>query len=213
MIDETFNLTPIDARRWDFGSSLRGYDRTRVDQFRDRAAEELERLTRVNQDLEAKARGFHEQLRAFRERDKALNDALITAQQLRNDIRESAEREAGLVVREAKADAERILDAARAEAARVQTEVDALERGRRVYMAQLRSLVERQLAELDAAAHHPVRGSLLTPERSLPAITHALGPVSAPATDPVSAPLGDAALAPAEQLENPATWAEGLTEA
>ena len=105
MSDDVFHLTPVDARRYDFGSALRGYDKARVDQFRDQVAEELERLTRANQELEAKAKGFHEQLRAFRERDKALNDALITAQQLRAETREQAEREAQLILREARAEA------------------------------------------------------------------------------------------------------------
>src|SRR5438132_3328892 len=85
MIDEAFHLTPLDVRRYDFGRALRGYNPARVDQFRDQVAEEMERLTRINQDLDAKARSFHEQLRAFRERDKALNDALIVAQQLRSE--------------------------------------------------------------------------------------------------------------------------------
>jgi DivIVA domain-containing protein len=92
MSDDVFHLTPVDVRRFDFGSALRGYDKARGDQFRDQVAEELERLSRANQELEAKAKGFHEQLRAFRERDKALNDALITAQQLRAETREQAER-------------------------------------------------------------------------------------------------------------------------
>ena len=35
MTDEAFRLTPLDIRRYDFGSALRGYDKTRVDQFRD----------------------------------------------------------------------------------------------------------------------------------------------------------------------------------
>ena len=81
---------------------------TRVDQFRDQVAEELERLTRAEPGLEAKAKGFHEQLRAFRERDKALNDALVRAQQLRAEIREQAEREAQLILREARAEGERM---------------------------------------------------------------------------------------------------------
>ena len=76
-------------------------------QFRNQVAEELERLTRVNQDLDAKARGFHEQLRAFRERDKAINEALVSAQQLRGEIREQAESEAQLILREARAEGER----------------------------------------------------------------------------------------------------------
>ena len=86
---------------------FRGYDAQRVEQFRDQVADELERLAKLNQDLDAKARGFHEQLRAFRERDKALNDALVSAQQLRCGMREQAEREAQLILREARAEAER----------------------------------------------------------------------------------------------------------
>src|SRR6266550_476160 len=70
MIDEAFHLTPLDVRRYDFGRAIRGYNPARVDQFRDQVAEEMERLTRINQDLDSKARSFHEQLRAFRERDK-----------------------------------------------------------------------------------------------------------------------------------------------
>ena len=64
----------------------------------------------LNQELDAKARGFHEQLRAFRERDKAINEALVSAQQLRGEIREQAEREAQLILREARAEARAQLD-------------------------------------------------------------------------------------------------------
>lgn len=151
MQDEAFHLTPLDVRRYDFGSALRGYDKVRVDQFRDQVAEELERLSRLTADLEGKARSFHEQLRAFRERDKALNEALVSAQQLRGEIRDQADREAQLLVREARAEGDRIIDDARAEVRRMQTEVDALDRMKRSYMAQLRALMTRQLMELEAA--------------------------------------------------------------
>lgn len=151
MSDEAFHLTPVDARRFDFGSALRGYDKTRVDQFRDQVADELERLSRVNQELEAKAKGFHEQLRAFRERDKALNDALISAQQMRAETREQADREAQLILREARAEGERVVEQARAEVRRLQVDIDALERARRTYLAHMRSMAERHLAELQSA--------------------------------------------------------------
>src|SRR5438046_9478410 len=93
MIDEAFHLTPLDVRRYDFGRALRGYNPARVDQFRDQVAEEMDRLTRINQDLDSKARSFAEQLRAFRERDKALTDALSAAQSRRGQVREIDERE------------------------------------------------------------------------------------------------------------------------
>ena len=100
MSDE-FRLTPVDVRRMEFPKSMRGYDQGRVDDFREQVADELERLTRANQDLDSTVRSLTEQLRGFRDRDKALNDALVSAQQLRADVREQSEREAQLILREA----------------------------------------------------------------------------------------------------------------
>jgi len=155
-MDETFHLTPLDARRYDFGRAIRGYDPARVERFREQVADELERLSRQTVDLDTKAKSFHEQLRAFRERDKALNDALVSAQQLRNEIRESAEREASLIVREARAAGERELEQARAEIRRLEAHLAELERARRSHLAQLRQMAERQLAEIAAAEQESV---------------------------------------------------------
>ena len=152
MSDESFHLTPLDIRRYDFGAkSFRGYDEKKVEDFRNQVAEELERLTRLNQDLDSKARGFHEQLRAFRDRDKALNEALVSAQQLRSEIREQAEREAQLILREARAEGERQLDAIRNDTRQLEADIAGLEKSRRAFIGQLRQIAERQLAELAAA--------------------------------------------------------------
>jgi DivIVA domain-containing protein len=160
MIDESFHLTPLDVRRYDFGRALRGYSPARVDQFRDQVAEEMERLTRINQDLDAKSRSFHEQLRAFRDRDKALNDALVSAQQLRGEVREQAEREAQLILREAQAEGERIIEGAKADVRRMEEVLDNLDRSRRTYLAQMRTLIARQLSEVEASDSHVVANTL-----------------------------------------------------
>jgi DivIVA domain-containing protein len=176
MMDDTFRLTPLDIRKWEFTRALRGYDAARVDQFREQVADELERLARLNQDLEAKARNLHDQLRSFRDRDKALNDALVSAQQLRAEIREQAERESQLILREARAEGERMVDAARGEIERLSREVEGLERARRAYLTHLRTIVERQLAEIEAASAEPPpppntphQGSDQRPGRQTPA--------------------------------------------
>jgi DivIVA domain-containing protein len=151
MKDEAFHLSPLDIRRFDFGNALRGYDKARVDEFRDQVAAEVEYLHKQCTELENKAKGFHEQLRAFRERDKALNEALISAQQLRGEIREQADREGQLILREAKAEGEKLIEAARVEVTKVQAELDSLVRTRRAFLVQLRAIAQRQLAEIDAA--------------------------------------------------------------
>jgi DivIVA domain-containing protein len=150
-MDETFHLTPLDVRRYDFGRALRGYDPERVEQFREQVAEEMERLARQSQDFENKAKGFHEQLRAFRERDKALNDALVSAQQLRSEIRDTADRESAVLLREAQAEADRLVDDARNQVRALETHLADLDRMRRNHLTQMRVVAERQLAELAAA--------------------------------------------------------------
>ncbi len=149
--EDAFHLTAVDVRRYEFGTTLRGYDRARVDQFRAQVADELERLARANQDLDEKARAFHEQLRAFRERDRALNEALISAQELRADMKDQAAREKELLVKEAAAEAQWIVESARSEALALRDEIERLERARRAYLAQIKMLAERHLAEVAAA--------------------------------------------------------------
>jgi DivIVA domain-containing protein len=155
MTDEIFHLTPLDVRRYEFGRVLRGYDPERVDQFREQVADELERLVRLNQELEQKARSFHDQLKSFRERDKALNEALVHAQQLRSELREQAEKESSLLLREAQQQAEIILSNAQQGIRSLEDELAALDRFRRNYLAQMRVFVERQLAEIAAAEAQP----------------------------------------------------------
>lgn len=154
--DDAFHLTAVDVRRYEFQTVMRGYDRARVDQFKVQVADEMERLMRVNQDLDEKARNFHEQLRAFRERDRALNEALVSAQQLRGDMKEQASREAELIIQEAQAQAARLVEAAQHEIAGLKLELEQLERARRAYLAQMKALAERHMAE--AVAFDQQRG-------------------------------------------------------
>ena len=207
MTDDAFHLTALEARRFDFGNALRGYDRARVDQFRGQVAEELERLSRVNQEIDAKARSFHEQLRAFRDRDKALNEALVSAQQLRGEIRQQAEREALLIVREAQSQADAALQHVREDVRRAEEELQQLWRARRTYLVQLRHHLERQLNELKVAEDEPAP--------SMPAAREATRevPRATPSGDIRSTPRDVAAAQPAPR-ETAATpsWLDVVEE-
>src|SRR6266849_2657822 len=150
MNDEAFTLTPLDIRKQEFRKTLRGYDTLGVDDFRTRVADALERAIRERQILEERVNALTEQLRVFREREKAMNEALVAAQQLRQDSRATAEREGQVIVREAEAEAKRLLDEARSAENTVQAKMAETERQFQQYMGGFRALLERQLAELRA---------------------------------------------------------------
>src|SRR2546429_4976820 len=126
--DDAFNLTPLDIRKQEFRKTLRGYDTLGVEDFQMRVADALERAIRERQILEERVDAITEQLRVFREREKAMNEALVAAQQLRQDTRAAAEREGQVIVREAGAEAKRLLDEARSAENVVQAKMAEAER-------------------------------------------------------------------------------------
>jgi len=148
--DDAFNLTPLDIRKQEFRKTLRGYDTLGVEDFQMRVADALERAMRERQVLEERVAALTEQLRVFRERERAMNEALVAAQQLRQDSRAAAEREGQVIVREAEAEAKRLLDEARSAQNAVQVKMAETERQFQQYMGGFRALLERQLAELRA---------------------------------------------------------------
>ena len=147
--DHAFHLTPLDVRSQEFQRAFRGYDTAQVNEFKLAVSDALERLVRERAQQEERVRSAQEQLRGFRDRERAMNEALIAAQQLRVDSRAQAEREAELVVREAKTEAERILERAHQEEAVVRERAAGAARQFTAYVASFRALLERHLGEVD----------------------------------------------------------------
>jgi DivIVA domain-containing protein len=153
--DHAFHLTPLDVRSQEFARTLRGYDRSQVDEFKLAISEELDRLLRERSQNEERLRSAQEQLRAYQDRERAMNEALVAAQQLRVDSREQAEREAELVLREARTEAERIMERARQEETAVRVRSDGAARQFTAYVASFRALLERHLGEVDGLQRRP----------------------------------------------------------
>lgn len=145
------DLTPLDVKKkkGDFRRAVRGYDTAAVDDFLDTVSARMEEMVRENVMATARLESMTESIGNYRERERAMNEALVSAQQLREEMREQAAREADLVLREARAEAERIVGEARRQATAA---AEALKRiqGQRVRFLRLfRTLVERQLQEIE----------------------------------------------------------------
>ncbi len=159
MNDDGFRLTPVDVRAQEFRRRALGYDTEGVEDFRQRVADELERLLRERAQMEDRMENFREQLRAFRDRERALNEALVMAQQMRDDTETMAKRNSEVTIQEAHVKAEAIVADARRSEAEVRNDHVAAQRQFTGYVAAFRQLLLRQLAELDALAEHERDGS------------------------------------------------------
>lgn len=145
------DLTPLDVRKkkGDFRKVMRGYDPEAVDNFLDEVVARMEELVRDHQSLNQRVGQMTDAIADYRERERAMNEALVSAQQLREGMREQAQREADLVLREARAEGERIVSDAKRQ---VTFALEALRRvqAQRVRFLRLfRALVERQLSEIE----------------------------------------------------------------
>jgi DivIVA domain-containing protein len=145
------DLTPLDVRKkkGDFRRAVRGYDTELVDDFLDMVAERLEELVKQNVALTERGEHLQEQVASYREREKALNEALVTAQQLRAEAQVQADREAELVRREAQSQAERIVEEGQRSYREIARDIEAVHTRRRQFVRAFRTLLERYLSELE----------------------------------------------------------------
>ena len=97
------DLTPLEVRKkkGDFRRIMRGYDPALVDDFLDLVADRLEQLVRENMALAERTGRQDQQVGEYRERERALTEALVTAQEMREEIRKQTAREAELAKRSA----------------------------------------------------------------------------------------------------------------
>lgn len=145
------DLTPLDVRKkkGDFRRVMRGYDTESVDNFLEVVASRMEELVRQNGALAGKVDAMSGSMAEYRDRERAMNEALVSAQQLREDMRDQARREADLLLREARSQGERIVSDAKRQ---VSLALEALRRiqGQRVrFLRIFRAMVERQLGEIE----------------------------------------------------------------
>jgi len=156
------DLTPLDVRnkRGDFKRIMRGYDPQEVDVFLEIAADRLEALVRENLQLRERTQTLQDQVTAQTGREQAVQDALVTAQELRADIRTQSQREAEHLIKEAEADAGRLISEAEAEVRgklrgverqleHSQDTLQEMERRRARFLKEFRGLLARELDVVD----------------------------------------------------------------
>lgn len=141
------DLTPLDVRkkRGDFRKVLRGYDVDEVDSFIEMVAERLEELVKEKLKLEERVERLQDQVSQQEDREQAVREALVTAQELRRDMRLQARREAELLRREAENEIEKIIGEAQRQLAERQEALAEMERMRLRFLKSFRALLEREM--------------------------------------------------------------------
>jgi len=135
-------ITPVDIKNQNFGKSFRGYDSSEVDTFLETVSSTLEDLIQENSQLKERLSSAESTLTGYRDLEGNLREALVTAQKSAEEIRENAQKEAQLLMRETQIKAERKLEESYGVLSRLKKQIADLENLKKEYLIRLKSLLD-----------------------------------------------------------------------
>jgi len=129
--ERMMRITPMDMRQQRFKPAMRGYDKTEVVAFLTEAADDYEHAQREIDRLRGDLMRMEALLAEHRQREANLRDTLLTAQRLAGEVKEAAQNEAKLIIREAQGRADLLLEKAQSRLTEMEHDVNELKLRRR----------------------------------------------------------------------------------
>ena len=134
-------ITPIDIQQVSFGVRFRGYDRKEVDNFLDLLAQDYEMLIKESQEIKEKTASLEIQIMELKKKEATLNSTLIAVQKVVDEMKQNAQKEVDLLIKEAELKAEEITQGAQVERLRLQNEIQDLQRQKVLFLEKIRSVL------------------------------------------------------------------------
>jgi len=125
------SITPLEVQKMRFAQRMRGYDTTEVENFLSLMAEELTTSLGQIEKLDRENRYFRQRLEEGQQREHQLQQTLLRAQKVSDEILANARREAELTVKEAEMAADKIVQQAIDQSTRFEGKIAELRASRR----------------------------------------------------------------------------------
>jgi cell division initiation protein len=136
------NVSPLDLRQQRFGIALRGFDKVEVTSFLMAVADDYEQALREADRLRTDLARLEGIVSQHRENEKNLQNTLVTAQKLADDIRTHAEEEGRRIIKDAQGRSELLLQKTEARLEDVQREIDGLKLKRRDVQTSIEATIQ-----------------------------------------------------------------------
>lgn len=144
-------ITPLDIQNKQFPVRFRGFDMQEVSDFLEMIREELEELIRENNWLKEQASRNEEQIREYGKLETVLKDTLVSTQEMVREYKDTARKEAELILKDAELKAENLIREAQEKAIKIHEDITDLKGIRRHYREELIRLLDnhRRMVEFD----------------------------------------------------------------
>lgn len=143
------NVSPLDLRQQRFRSALRGFDKVEVTSFLAAVADDYEQALRETNRLRQDVTRLEALISEHRVHEKNLQNTLMTAQKLAEDIKAQAQDEAKGILRDAENRSDLLLEKTQARLEDVQREIDGLKLKRKDVETTIESTIQTLRNTLD----------------------------------------------------------------
>lgn len=155
-------ITPLDIQQKQFPYKFRGFDDEEVYAFLEIIREEMEDLLRENASLKENSIRLENQIKEYKNMETTLRETLITAQQMVEDYKSNARKEAELLVKEAELRSDALVKDAQEKVIKIHEDIVDLKGIRRHFKEELRRLIEGHLKMLDYDKEREEEGQGMT---------------------------------------------------
>ena len=142
-------ITPLDIRQKRFETTFRGFDKREVEAFLELMAGEFEEVVKENISLKEELKRSATKLEHLQDKERVLQETMVTAQRISEDLQQSAKKEAEIIIAEAEHQAERIVYDAHQKLVQVVADINELKRQRIQFESQVRSVIESHVKLLE----------------------------------------------------------------
>ncbi len=142
-------LTPLDLQHQTFRRKFHGFDHEQVDAFLALVRAEWEELLRENQAQKENLVRLEEMLAQHQQKERHLQETLMTAQKLSEDVRQNARKEAEIIIGQAELQAEKILHQAHERLTAIIDDIHDAKKARADVEGQLKAILESHLRLLE----------------------------------------------------------------
>lgn len=132
-----------------FDTVFRGYDKLQVQAFLDDVIKNYEMLLEKSKKTEEENRRLVDQIEYYKKIEDTMNRAIYNAENIGDQIKSSARKEAEVLVTEARHNANRIINDALLKAEKAQNHADQLKRNTNMLKRRLRQIIENQLLVIE----------------------------------------------------------------
>jgi cell division initiation protein len=134
-------VTPLDLRQQRFQTVMRGYDRGEVQAFLLEVSDDYENALRENERLRQEVAKLDAVLSEHRGQERNLRNTLLSAQKMADEVKEQADKQAVVIIKEAEGRADLLLQKAQLRLDEVQRDIDALRMKRKEVENDIEALV------------------------------------------------------------------------